>query len=153
MNLVFLFAFSCFGNHRLRKIQKCSNEKDIESLADIVMASKHTYLREEAIREMSSFSAALWTQKAKDIALQCVASERESCHVRGYCSYALGQAEEFSAVETIISAMEQCDAESRYWMLLGLEPLAKESSLARAQIESLKQDVDLFIRARSQAGK
>lgn len=149
MSFVFIFFISCLGNRHIRKIQKFSNEDDIESLAKIVETSKHAYLREEAIREMSSFSAKQWTQDSKKIALQCIASETEHCNIRGYCAYALGQIEEFSAAETIISAMEQCDSESRYWMLLALEPLAPESSLARAQIAALRQDVDIFIRSRA----
>lgn len=152
MSLFSLFFISCFGNHQLRTIQKFSSEHNIASLAEILESSKHAYLREEAIIEMSSFQERAWDQSAKDIVLQCTTSETERCNIRGYCAYTLGKIGEASAVEAIISAMEQCDSESRYWMLLGLEPLAAESSLARAQISALKQDIDIFIRVRAQNG-
>lgn len=147
--MIFWIFLACFGNRHIRKVQSLAASEDIEALSEILLNSSQSYLREEAIRSMSHISAYSWTTHSRTAAIECVASEKEHCSIRGYCAEALGKVQAVEAVDTIVSAMEQCDSESRYWMLLGLEPLAAESSLAQAQITALENDVDIFIRTRA----
>ena len=66
--------------------------------------------------------------------------------VRGRVSKVLGEWQIQSATEGIIEAMATCDDESRYWMLLGLEPLSTVDPIAMGAIQSLTYDTDIFIR-------
>jgi hypothetical protein len=151
--MIFWVLLACFGNRHVRKIQSLAASEDIEALSEILLNTSQSYLREEAIRAMTRFPDSYWTLHSQEATIKCVESEKEHCSTRGYCAYALGKIQAVEAVGSIVSAMEECDSESRYWMLLGLEPLAAESSLAQAQIAALEHDVDIFIRTRARNRK
>ena len=141
-----LMSFGCVGTHQIKQVSAITANTDIESMQKL-LESDHRYIRLATVDQIQSSAVSTQTKKAlTEPMLDILYNETEWCPVRGRASKVLGEWQIQSATKGIIEAMATCDDESRYWMLLGLEPLSTVDPLALGAIQSLTYDTDIFIR-------
>jgi hypothetical protein len=141
-----IFA-GCFGGRHIRKVSNLSKHWTPEKVVDL-LESPHSYVRLNTLEEIRRHQ---WepNDEAKviitPVLMTLLATDTEPCVIRGQTGYLLGRWQISDAALSIQTAINECDGESRYWMLRGLEHLT-DSPYAKGIIQDLKTDSDLFIR-------
>ena len=141
-----LTGTGCAGTRQLNQISTLSNASDTTTATNLLY-SDHRYIRLATLDKIQATPPSDSMQKGLiDPLLHMLYDEEEWCPIRGRSARILGEWQQTSATEGIIEAMETCDDESRYWMLLGLQPLSSVDPIALGAIQSLTYDTDIFIR-------
>jgi hypothetical protein len=119
---------------------------DVDSIVELLQ-SDHRYVRLATVDQLQvSQLSEPSKQNLTPSLLKALYNDNEWCPIRGRVSRVLGEWKIEAATEGIVEAMASCDDESRYWMLLGLEPLSTVDPIALGAIQSLIYDTDIFIR-------
>ena len=140
------FGLACLGTHQIKQVSTITADSDAESVRKL-LTSEHRYIRLATVDQIQTNTPSIRTKEALiEPMLNLLYNEKEWCPIRGRVSRVLGEWQVQKATEGIIQAMAACDDESRYWMLLGLEPLSTVDPLALGAIQSLTYDTDIFIR-------
>ena len=144
--IIFLVIFGCLGTHQIKQVSAITASTDVEAMRKL-LENDHRYIRLATVDKiqttnMSTLSIELLTEPM----LEILYNDKEWCPIRGRVSRILGEWKIQNATEGIIEAMAACDDESRYWMLLGLEPLSTVDPIALGAIQALTYDTDIFIR-------
>jgi hypothetical protein len=112
-----------------------------------LLESEHRYVRLATLDQIRAAGFNVDTrQELTDTLLRMLEDDSEWCPIRGRTSQILGEWQIQAATEGTIEAMELCDDESRYWMLMGLKSLSKTDPIAMGAIQALTYDTDIFIR-------
>jgi len=136
----------CLSARQLGKIESASQPL----LLDMIENGKYGYLREKAILQLNSVQTIDWNNTDISPLIHCVENSQEYSYIRSQCAYALATMHHLDSIPSILDAIDECDDEARYWMLLSLEKVALDSPLARGEIAELKHDPDIFISAEAQ---
>ena len=139
-------GMGCFGNRQIKRVSAVSSTTEVDSIVELLQ-SDHRYVRLATVEILLVSSPS--DQSKKELTeplLHILYNNDEWCPTRGRVSRILGEWHIQGATEGIIDAIESCDDESRYWMLLGLEPLSTVDPIALGAIQSLVYDTDIFIR-------
>ncbi len=140
-------GIGCLGNRQIKKVSSITATTEIDSINHLLQ-SEHRYIRLATIDKLQTTSLSEQSKRELSVPLlQLLYNDDEWCPIRGRVSRILGEWRIQDATEGIIDAMESCDDESRYWMLLGLEPLSTVDPIALGAIQNLVYDTDIFIRA------
>ena len=144
--MIFLLM-GCLATWQTKKIQSWDDGDDLTNIHSMIIESKHGYHRELAIKQLTYIPTEEWSIETTKTLIECVDNSLEHSYIRAQCAgvLALSPSSTKEAVDSIIAAMEECDDEARYWMLVALENYADLSSLARGQIAESQYDPDLFI--------
>ena len=140
-------SIGCLSNHQIKQVSSFTATTKPDSMNQLLQ-SDHRYIRLATIDKMRETS--LSEESKRELTtplLHLLYNEDEWCPIRGRVSRILGEWKIQDATEGIIEAMESCDDESRYWMLLGLESLSTVDPIALGAIQTLVYDTDIFIRA------
>jgi hypothetical protein len=142
--------FGCAGSP-LISITHFSESQDAERLP-MLLNSQYEYVRLHIIEEMHRQD---WKPNNLEDPIVLLMTDilrdpDELCATRGQSAYALGKWQVFNAAVYIVDALDSCDNESRYWMVLGLENLATDSPIASGALSELQYDSDIFIRTEVQ---
>jgi len=136
----------CAGSRKINSVGTLTHSTDTTTTTSLLY-SDHRYIR---LATLDKIHANLPSQSAqeqlKEPLLKMLYDESEWCPLRGRSARILGDWQQTEATEGIVEAMESCDDESRYWMLLGLQPLSSVDPIALGAIQTLTYDTDIFIR-------
>lgn len=142
----FVLGTGCINNRHLRQISAIPTAQN-SSKASKLLTQKHRYVRLSTLQQLNSLQ---WTTapdaELSNTILTLLEEDSEWCPIRGQAALLLGTWQNTSATGAIVEALTICDDESRYWMLKGLQPLAKADPIALGTIQSLRNDADIFIR-------
>ena len=140
-------GIGCLGNRQIKQVSSITATTEIDSMNQLLQ-SEHRYIRLATVDKLRGTSLSEESKRGLTMPLlHLLYNEDEWCPIRGRVSRVLGEWRIQDATEGIIDAMESCDDESRYWMLLGLEPLSTVDPIALGAIQNLVYDTDIFIRA------
>ena len=142
----FFLSTGCINSRHIRQISSMPTAQK-STKAPKLLKQKHRYVRLSTLQQLNAIQ---WTT-APDTELSMVVmtlleEDSEWCPIRGQAALLLGTWKDTAATGAIVEALALCDDESRYWMLKGLQPLAKTDPFALGTIQSLKNDADIFIR-------
>lgn len=144
--LALWIGIGCLGNRQIKQVSSITSTTEVDSILDLLQ-SEHRYVRLATVQQLQDTSLSEQSkQNLTEPLLELLYNDDEWCPIRGRVSRVLGELHIQQATEGIIEAMESCDDESRYWMLLGLEPLSIVDPIALGAIQSLVYDTDIFIR-------
>ena len=144
--LAIWIGIGCLGNRQIKQVSSITSTTTVDSILDLLQ-SEHRYVRLATVQQLQDTPLSEQSkQNLTDPLLELLYNDDEWCPIRGRVSRVLGEFQIQQATEGIIEAMESCDDESRYWMLLGLEPLSIVDPIALGAIQSLVYDTDIFIR-------
>ena len=139
-------GIGCLSNRQIKQISSITATTEVDSVVRLLQ-SEHRYIRLATVDQVHGTPLSETSkQELTEPLLELLYNDNEWCPIRGRISQVLGEWQRQEATEGIIDAMESCDDESRYWMLLGLEPMSIVDPLALGVIQSLIYDTDIFIR-------
>ena len=142
-------GFGCLSNRQIKQVSSITAVTESDSMSRLLQ-SEHRYIRISTIDKLRETALSEETKRELTAPLlHILYNDDEWCPIRGRASRILGEWRIQDATEGIIDAMESCDDESRYWMLLGLESLSTVDPIALGAIQNLVYDTDIFIRAES----
>ena len=142
-----LALLGCLSQFKVWKIQSVDSIEKSARLTETILTSEHSYLKEEALRQLNTLPATDWPESIPSALLSCVSNSSEADHLRALCAQTLIKTDHVDTASTIVQAMDQCGDETRYWLLLSLESIAEDNPIATGQIADLQYDTDLFISA------
>ena len=122
------------------RIERAIQNHDVVFLVDHLQNGKPSYVREYSARGLGQVSKKESIPNAIVPLQQCISSTTEYSFVRKACALTLAAWSDVNSIPLIITAMDQVDAESRYWMAYALYQMNVPQ--ARAQLQSLRNDVD-----------
>jgi hypothetical protein len=140
-----LLLIGCLGALQTKKIQSWDEAQDLPAIIESIDKSKYGYQRELALKQLTAIPSSQWSKETHQVLIKCVENNLEHPYIRAQCATVIGLSPSDDAVESIIAAMDECDNESRYWMLIALENFATLNPLARGQISESQHDPDIFI--------
>ena len=139
-------GIGCLNNRQIKQVSSITATSEVGSVTRLLQ-SEHRYIRLATVEQLHGIPLSEGSkQELTEPLLELLYNDNEWCPIRGRISQVLGEWQRQEATEGIIGAMESCDDESRYWMLLGLEPMSIVDPLALGAIQTLIYDTDIFIR-------
>ena len=136
----------CAGSRKINSVGTLTKNTDTATTSSLLY-NDHRYIRLATLDKIHANPPSQAVQEQlKDPLLKMLYDESEWCPIRGRSARILGDWKQTEATEGIVEAMESCDDESRFWMLLGLQPLSSVDPIALGAIQALTYDTDIFIR-------
>ena len=142
-----LVLLGCLSQFKVWRIRSMDTIEKSQELLDTLSTSEHSYLKEEALRQINTLPATEWPETIGEALLTCLSDTSEAEHLRTLCAQSLTKTDHVDTASAIVQAMDQCDDEARYWMLFALESIAQDNPIALGQIADLQYDADLFVAA------
>ena len=141
----------CIGSQHVTSITQFSSTKDPKDIP-VLLQSNHDYVRLHTAEQLQTQN---WVPINLDdpvvlLMVGILQDSDELCATRGQSAYALGRWKVYDSAGDIVDALNTCDDESRYWMVLGLELLADGNPIAKGALNELQYDADIFIRTEVQ---
>ena len=151
MTGLLMSLLGCLGSQHVTSIgqfTQSNNPKDLPTLLE----SPYAYVRLHTVEQVQQQN---WSPNSKDdpivlLMMEILRDPKELCATRGQSAYTLGQWQIYDSARDIVDALNTCDDESRYWMVLGLENLAEGNPIASGALSELQYDADIFIRTEVQ---
>ena len=136
---------------RLNRLQHWQDSQNIEKIQPY-LESHWDYLQLEGLRALESVPYSTWQDHnaLEQILMEILNDRTESCYNRAQASTLLAKTQNPQAVLSIIDAMNICDDESRFQMMLALESFSQFDETAKGEMHALTQDDDFFIQKHAQ---
>ena len=122
------------------RIERAIQNHDVVFLIDNLQNGNPSYVREYSARGLGSVAPKERIPKAIVPLQKCLSNTLEYSFVRKACALTLAKWSDQKSIPLIITAMDQVDSESRYWMAYALYQM--NAPQAQSQLQSLRNDVD-----------